>query len=183
MAHPAPAAPMIWGPCSRSRAMARALRYCTRSPAARGWRRPAAGLTLAGALLYGTTTAGGGAGLGTVFAMSTDGGDFQVLHAFAGGNVDGATPTAALTLLGGELYGTTVAGGETGQGTVFVLDAGGANYQVMHDFLGATSDGASPYAGLVAVGGALLRHNLGRWRARGRGRFFRWPKSCRRRRR
>ena len=56
-------------------------------------------------MLYGTTSAGGGAGLGTVFKVNTDGSGSSVLKEFIGS--DGAKPYAGLTLSGGTLYGTT----------------------------------------------------------------------------
>jgi uncharacterized repeat protein (TIGR03803 family) len=69
--------------------------------------------------LFGTTTAGGASGLGTVFKL--EGKKETVLYSFAGG-ADGAVPQAALiTDAAGNLYGTTSAGGSAGTGTVFEL--------------------------------------------------------------
>src|SRR5438270_391895 len=58
---------------------------------------PATGLVLSGNTLYGTAASGGGAGGGTVFALSTDGTHFEVLHSFSsavigGTNSDGTNP-------------------------------------------------------------------------------------------
>src|ERR1044071_1794172 len=84
---------------------------------------PYAGLILSGNTLYGTATAGGtfGAGIGTVFAVNTDGTDFSILHTFTNYPSDGANPFASLVLSGNILYGTTIAGGALGGGTVFSL--------------------------------------------------------------
>ncbi len=84
---------------------------------------PYAGLILSGNTLYGTASAGGsfGAGIGTVFAVSTDGTGFTNLHTFANYPSDGANPLAGLVLSGSTLYGTTSAGGALGVGTVFSL--------------------------------------------------------------
>ncbi len=72
-------------------------------------------------LLYGTTSAGGTHGKGTVFRF-TQGGSYSVLHSFAGGAGDGDTPLAGLVQgNGGWLYGTTTSGGSAGAGTVFKL--------------------------------------------------------------
>jgi uncharacterized repeat protein (TIGR03803 family) len=47
----------------------------------------------------------------------------------------------------GNLYGTTLNGGGSGQGTVFQLDPSG-NLTVLYSFTG--SDGSHPRAGLIA---------------------------------
>jgi uncharacterized repeat protein (TIGR03803 family) len=86
---------------------------------------PMAGLMLSGNTLYGTASGGGSAGMGTVFAVNTDGTGFRVLHRFtavntsSGANSDGATPQGGLTLSGNTLYGTAWDGGSFGYGTVF----------------------------------------------------------------
>ncbi|HLV80721.1 MAG TPA: choice-of-anchor tandem repeat GloVer-containing protein, partial [Chthonomonadaceae bacterium] len=57
-------------------------------------------------LLYGVTQFGGPSGLGTVFAVSSDGSGFHSLYAFSG--PDGAYPTGVLLQASdGRLYGTT----------------------------------------------------------------------------
>jgi uncharacterized repeat protein (TIGR03803 family) len=81
---------------------------------------PQAGLILAGNTLYGTAYSGGSKGHGTVFAVNTDGTGFTTLHSFTGGS-DGANPKAGLILSGNTLFGTTSAGGSSGEGTVFSL--------------------------------------------------------------
>lgn len=75
---------------------------------------PLAGLIAFNGALYGTTPEGGGGcsasrGCGTVFRVTTTGIE-EVLYAFKGGS-DGALPAAALSTLGGVLYGTTSGGG------------------------------------------------------------------------
>ena len=75
--------------------------------------------------LYGTTSNGGGScgtssyGCGVAFALDPKTKKERVLHAFGSGN-DGQHPYYGL-LLGknGALYGTTAAGGNSGQGVVF----------------------------------------------------------------
>lgn len=99
--------------------------------------------------LYGTAAGGGtgscASGYGTVFELSA-GGTFSVLYTFTGG-ADGGTPEAPLFRdRSGDLYGTTYAGGASGDGTVFEIPADGAE-TVLHSFSG--SDGAHPTAGLV----------------------------------
>jgi uncharacterized repeat protein (TIGR03803 family) len=97
--------------------------------------------------LYGTTTAGGAYGLGTVFELTGD--KETVLYSFAGGN-DGADPIADLTFdASGNLYGTTSQGGANGNGTVFELKAKGGNWTeaVLYAFRAGT-DGSDPVGGV-----------------------------------
>ena len=74
-------------------------------------------------LIYGTTSAGGAYGFGTVFSLdSAD--TLTTVHHFAG--ADGANPNAGvLQGLDGRLYGTTTNGGAFGYGTVFVMNVTG----------------------------------------------------------
>jgi len=121
---------------------------------------PEGGLLADGAgNIYGVTQDGGGTGCdggcGTVFKISSEGVE-SVLHAFAGGN-DGGYPEGALIEdNAGNLFGTTVIGGDTGCtenggagcGTLFQLEPDGTE-TVLHAFAGGT-DGVSPQAGLMA---------------------------------
>jgi len=74
---------------------------------------------------YGTTANGGLGSQGTVFKITPSGTE-TVLHFFAGGNSDGATPTAGLVQgSDGNFYGTTVSGGPQNYGTVFKITPSG----------------------------------------------------------
>ncbi len=96
--------------------------------------------------LYGTTTQGGTSGNGTVF-KTTSTGTTTVLHSFSG-TPDGSTPYGALAIdASGNLYGTTIIGGTSGNGTVFKTTSTGTT-TVLHSFAG-NPDGANPYGGLV----------------------------------
>jgi len=101
--------------------------------------------------VFGTTTAGGTAGNGTVFRIK--GTNKNVLYSFAGG-VDGIAPQAGLTMdAAGNLYGTTVAGGASGNGTVFELvkpTKKNAPWKevVLYSF-GKGKDGAAPLSGVT----------------------------------
>jgi uncharacterized repeat protein (TIGR03803 family) len=123
-------------------------------------------LVLSSNTLYGTTIGGGSSNEGTVFKLSTDGTGIAVLHSFTGWsglplatNSDGANPYGGLVLCGSTLYGTTVAGGVSGSGTLFRVNTDGASFTNLHSFAplanGTNSDGASPYDGLVFSGGIL----------------------------
>lgn len=87
--------------------------------------RPFGGLTEgAGGRIYGTTYNGGTSGYGTVFTLETDGSnDFASLHSFS--TSDGRNPWAGPKIgQDGNLYGSTVQGGDSNFGTVyrFLLD-------------------------------------------------------------
>lgn len=110
---------------------------------------PDAGLVMDSAgNFYGTTKYGGTNGDGTVFKLSANGTE-TVLHSFAGGFGDGANPAAPLIMdSAGNLYGTTVRGGPSDNGTVFEVSASGSE-SVLYYFAGGTADGANPYAAVV----------------------------------
>jgi len=100
---------------------------------------------------YGTTTGGGVSNAGTVFGVTAAGKE-EVLYSFAGG-ADGAVPEAGLALdAAGNLYGTTTAGGASGNGAVFKLTAPkkGAKWKetLLYSF-GTGADGAIPVAGVT----------------------------------
>ena len=114
---------------------------------------PMASLLLSGTKLYGTASAGGSSGSGTIFAINTDGSSFQTLHTFTNGT-DGATPLGALILSGTTLYGTASAGGAFGFGSVFSLNTSSLSFSNLYSFANG-DDGAYPLAGLVLSGGTL----------------------------
>ncbi|HLX96555.1 MAG TPA: choice-of-anchor tandem repeat GloVer-containing protein [Verrucomicrobiae bacterium] len=129
--------------------------------------KPYAGLVLAGGTLYGTTSGGGSSGVGTVFAINTDGTGYTNLHSFAAldpvtlTNADGAHPRARLVLAGALLYGTTPNGGSSADGTVFAISTNGTGFTNLYSFTAldpvtqTNTDGASPYAGLLLSGNSL----------------------------
>jgi uncharacterized repeat protein (TIGR03803 family) len=103
-------------------------------------------------LLYGSTTLTSRGLYGVVFRVALDGTGFRVLHAFAGGDMDGADPEGALIQLpDGTFYGTTARGGNSGCGgdgcgTVFQMNASG-EVSVLYAFT-ESGDGARPLAPL-----------------------------------
>lgn len=106
--------------------------------------------------LYGTTSAGGTAGVGTVFAVNKDGTGFVILHHFTGG-ADGSGPYAGLSLSpDGTLFGTTDAGGAANLGTIYRIALDGSGYAVIKTFTGGANDGSRPtLSGVVERGGKL----------------------------
>jgi uncharacterized repeat protein (TIGR03803 family) len=117
----------------------------------------ASGLTNVGGTLYGTTAYGGAKDDGTVFSITTAG-TFATLYSFKGGAADGAKPMAAMTDVGGTLYGTTQSGGKAGGyvngGTVFSISTSGAE-KVRYFFGSTKDDGLGPASPLVRFGGKL----------------------------
>ena len=86
-------------------------------------------------------TVGGVPGCGAVFKLDAKD-KLTVLHTFTGG-FDGGSPSTGLAQdAAGNLYGTTAAGGASGKGVVFKLDATG-KLTVLHAFTGG-SDGGNP---------------------------------------
>jgi uncharacterized repeat protein (TIGR03803 family) len=102
--------------------------------------------------LYGTTSYGGGYGDGVVYELTPAGSGWteSVLYGFAGS--DGAAPANGVIFDGsGNLYGTTVQGGLSGDGAVFQLapSAGsGWTESLLYSFNNG-SDGSFPVAGLI----------------------------------
>jgi uncharacterized repeat protein (TIGR03803 family) len=112
--------------------------------------------------IYGTTSAGGAGGGGTVYRLTeiqpnSDRWRMSVLHSFSSssGNGEGWAPMAGLTAdSAGNLYGTTYRGGEGGWdcGTVFKLSPGKNNkwaHTVLHSFDASQSEGCFPLSGVV----------------------------------
>lgn len=127
---------------------------------------PLANLVLDGkGNLYGTTKYGGTNDItysgntttaGTAFELSpaTGGGwTEKVLYNFGATTSDGALPITGMIFDSkGNLYGTTLAGGSNGLGTVFELSPGtGGNWteKVLYSFGASLSDGKSPEGGLI----------------------------------
>jgi uncharacterized repeat protein (TIGR03803 family) len=103
-------------------------------------------LTLVGSTLFGTTSAGGIGGKGTIFKIDASGNGYEVLHSFSGD--DGNQPLE-LTPVGSTLYGTTMYGGSSNKGTIFRLGLDGAGFSVVRSFAGGSGDGDQPHSGLI----------------------------------
>lgn len=107
--------------------------------------------------IYGTAPAGGAHGGGVVFKIDANDNE-TVLYSFCPGGapcVDGSSPSAGvvLSLSGTNLYGTTVAGGNTDHGTVFAVPIAGGSESVIYSFCPTgepvCADGATPSGPLV----------------------------------
>jgi uncharacterized repeat protein (TIGR03803 family) len=121
---------------------------------------PAAGLVLSGNVLCGTTLNGGLQGAGTAFYVSLDGTNFNAFRSFTN-TPDAGNPQGNLATSGGNLFGTTLAGGNSGVGTVFLANTNGS-LSILKNFSGVSADnatnsgGASPSALLALSGGTLF---------------------------
>jgi hypothetical protein len=118
--------------------------------------------------LYGVAATGGAKGYGLAFELekTSHGWVGRTLHNFTDANGDGAAPNTGLVLAGGNLYGTTDAGGGgltecvvfgfDGCGSAFELVPTGTAWQqhILHDFTGG-KDGAFP-TGLIINGSGDL---------------------------
>ena len=114
---------------------------------------PDGGVILFSGNLYGTTYSGGAYGYGTVFQLvkQSTGWTESVIHSFNQDGIDGATPRENLTPVGGNLYGTTSAGGANFDGTVFQLTpaaGGGWTESVLYSFSDTNGGSAFPSGGL-----------------------------------
>jgi len=106
--------------------------------------------------LYGTTTAGGTIGSGTVYKLTPPSKNQtnwteQVIYNFGSVTDDALIPAGGVTIntKTGNLYGTSMLGGTGGAGTVFELTPPSATEtewteQVLHSFSGFTTDGDNP---------------------------------------
>jgi uncharacterized repeat protein (TIGR03803 family) len=125
--------------------------------------QPWGSLTLVGSTLYGYTAYGGDNQDGAIFRINTDGTGYQVVHSFGdlvvapGGVVlqDGANPHHdSLQVVGNELLGATVLGGDAGQGVLYAYNYVTSSYRILHELNGrsksnpggSTSDGAQPHS-------------------------------------
>ncbi|HEX4160490.1 MAG TPA: choice-of-anchor tandem repeat GloVer-containing protein [Rhizomicrobium sp.] len=103
--------------------------------------------------LYGTASAGGIYGYGTVFSFNPKTHAGTVLWSFGNGT-DGQTPETGLIVVKGMLYGTTHAGGAYGYGAVFALNPKTDAETVLWSF-GNGTDGQNPNKSLIDVKGTL----------------------------
>ena len=128
--------------------------------------QPLGGLVLSGNTLYGTTSAGGFDGSGTIFQVNANGAGFSLLHSFSATsgvtNTDGATPVGTLIVASGKLFGVAKNGGAFNAGAIFSIATNGTGFTNLHSFTNVT-DGSLPWSGL-ALGGSTLfgtTHNGG----------------------
>jgi len=107
---------------------------------------PTGGLLLQGSTLYGTASSGP-TGAGVVYKLSTSGGPITDVVSFTGLGPEGSQPACSLVAdSSGNLYGTTIGGGNGGtgdHGTVFEVNPNTNQLTTLYDFTNGT-DGANP---------------------------------------
>lgn len=100
---------------------------------------------------YGTSSAGGSAGLGTIFRVQAGG--IEILRHLQ--SADGGKPAAAMiSAPDGSLYGSTSSDGQSGFGSIFRYQPANGAYEKLHDFTGG-ADGAVPDGLLLHSDGHL----------------------------
>jgi uncharacterized repeat protein (TIGR03803 family) len=117
--------------------------------------KPYGSLIQSGSVLYGLTSTGGTGSLGALIQYNVTTGKESVLHDFAGGTSDGATPFGSLLQSGSILYGMTNAGGAGGDGAIFDYDLATNIESMIYSFGGGTADGAGPAGSLIRSGSNL----------------------------
>jgi uncharacterized repeat protein (TIGR03803 family) len=110
---------------------------------------------------WGVTQRGGSNDAGTIYKLSGDGQQWQVVVSFTGmsGAFPGAMPYGSLCADGqGWLWGTASEGGENGDGVIFRVHQSTGVYEVRAAFSGAGGllPGSAPFAGLTADNQGLL---------------------------
>jgi uncharacterized repeat protein (TIGR03803 family) len=109
--------------------------------------------------LYGVTVEGGAYGLGTAFKITPTGTE-SVLWSFGNGT-DGASPTRGVVLdKQGDVYGTAIAGGTYGMGTVFEITPAGAE-TTLWNFGANPDDQPTPQGLILAKNGNIYGMGLG----------------------
>jgi uncharacterized repeat protein (TIGR03803 family) len=106
--------------------------------------------------LFGTTAGGGPlpGGYGTVYELVNSGGSYtqRILYDFGATSSDGVNPNSGVIMdSAGNLFGATIGGGAAGKGTAFELVNSGGNYteKILYSFGATSSDGVTPFSGLI----------------------------------
>lgn len=104
--------------------------------------------------LYGVTYSGGESGTGTLYSISSAG-SFSLLYTFSPtGALTGTHPNGSLVFgSDGNLYGTTMGGGDNGTGTIYRVTPGGGIAQIFSFPSGGT--GSCSAAEFAAADGTL----------------------------
>jgi uncharacterized repeat protein (TIGR03803 family) len=107
-------------------------------------------LALANGTLVGSSRFGGSTNNGTLFTLDQSGANLAVVYSPPDPSTGQEFRSGLIQASDGLLYGTSVSGGASGQGTVFRMNADGSNYTVLKSFaFGATGPGANPVEPLL----------------------------------
>jgi uncharacterized repeat protein (TIGR03803 family) len=138
---------------------------------------PAGGLVFdSSGNLFGTTESGGGncdfGNCGTLFKIASNGVE-SIVHAFGGDVEDGYFPFGRLIIASdGNLWGTTLEGGDHIRGTLYKVSSHGQETPVWA--FGAFQDGAYPDAGVIQGPDGNLYGTLPTDGSEGPGYIFKW---------
>jgi uncharacterized repeat protein (TIGR03803 family) len=120
---------------------------------------PIGGLVPVGDTLYGVACCGGPfdfgitLGMGTIYSLNRDGGDFRVVRQFEGTTLDGGRPQAGLVASGDVLFGTVNFAGDQFFGGIYSVQTDGSKFTLVHAFAG--EDAITPLWDLTLNGDAL----------------------------
>jgi uncharacterized repeat protein (TIGR03803 family) len=121
---------------------------------------PIGGLVAYKDKFYGTTSAGGTYGKGTIFEYDPVKASVRTLFSFngggngLGGDLDGATPSGVLLAYNDSLYGMTKYGGVNNNGVIFVINPSTGVYKKLFNFNDEVS-GKYPCGGLTLFNNRL----------------------------
>lgn len=105
--------------------------------------------------LYGTTSLGGTFNRGVIFEYDPSANTYVVVHHFEG--IEGFGPECSLTKANnGKLYGTTIYGGNNGNGVIFELDPTAGVYTKLFDFDYYQTGGLPFFSLILGTNGKLF---------------------------
>lgn len=128
-----------------------------------------------GDTLYGTAGQGGANGYGVVWSLPVSGtGGIKVLHSFAGGTSDVATPFGHLTYnpADGLLYGMAFSQAAYRMGGIFSVAPDGSNYTLRASMTPTT--GGAPQMGALTLSGGVMYGNAWMGGTKNLGTLFRF---------
>ena len=125
---------------------------------------PQGGVILCGNMLYGTTIYGGTYGHGTVFAISTNGSSYSILHSFNPATGEGVDARTGIVMAGNTVYGITLLyKGSNLSGSIYSVNTDGSSFTTLYGFSppsggvigGTNASGSAPDGTLVMSGNVL----------------------------
>jgi uncharacterized repeat protein (TIGR03803 family) len=126
--------------------------------------------------LYGVTNGGGTSRQGVVYKLNKRGTE-TVLHSFTGGTTDGCYAFGAPAIDNEDnLYGTTSNCGSNNVGIVWKLSKQGIE-TVLHSFVGGSSDGSTPTAGVTIDAKGNLFGDTGQGGTSDKGAIYKLSKN------